>query len=101
MPLNGQLERDAMKRLPEECPDVEWLSSYAVLGPGDYLDVFIANDIEALARAKSSGRFRIRPIPSVGPARAQLIKVTVYSLHSLDLDQSLSGSATGKGDWLI
>ena len=39
-----QLERDAMMR--EECPDLEWLSSYAVLGPCDYLDVFIANDIE-------------------------------------------------------
>ena len=42
-----QLERDAMMR--EECPDLEWLSSYAVLGPCDYLDVFIANDIETAA----------------------------------------------------
>lgn len=45
-----ELERNAMKRVREECPDVEWRSSYAVLGPCDYLDVFIANDIESSDR---------------------------------------------------
>jgi uncharacterized protein with GYD domain len=48
-----QLERDAMKCVREECPDVELLNSYAVLGPCDYLDVFVANDIEAAARVSA------------------------------------------------
>jgi len=32
------LEGQAMERVRMECPDVEWVSSYAILGPCDYLD---------------------------------------------------------------
>jgi hypothetical protein len=48
-----QLERDVMKRIREECPDVEWLNSYAVLGPCDYLDIFIADKIETAAKVSA------------------------------------------------
>jgi hypothetical protein len=50
------LERDAMKRVRDECPRVKWLSSYAVLGPCDYLDIFTTSDIETAAKVSAITR---------------------------------------------
>ncbi|MBU6443285.1 MAG: GYD domain-containing protein [Alphaproteobacteria bacterium] len=48
-----QLEREVMERIRKECSGVEWSSSFATLGPYDYLDVFQAPDIDAAARVST------------------------------------------------
>jgi len=48
-----QLEGKAMERVRKECPDVEWVSSYAILGPHDYLDVFRAKDVETASKVST------------------------------------------------
>jgi GYD domain len=62
-----ELEREAMKRVRGECPDVKWLSSYAVLGPCDYLDIFVAADIETAAKVSALIHTLVMLRPKSGP----------------------------------
>lgn len=41
-----ELERKAMEQIRSECPGVEWLHNFAILGPCDYLDIFRAPDTD-------------------------------------------------------
>jgi uncharacterized protein with GYD domain len=45
-----ELERRTAERVRDECPEIEWIESYAVFGGQDYLDLFEAPDNEAAAK---------------------------------------------------
>jgi len=49
-PALRTLEKEVSERVRRECPTVRWISSFAVLGPVDYLDLFEAPDAETAAR---------------------------------------------------
>lgn len=44
------LAHDAMSAVRSECANVEWLHSYALTGPYDYLDIFRAPDLDTATK---------------------------------------------------
>jgi uncharacterized protein with GYD domain len=41
-----ELEKKVMDSIRSQCPEVEWVHNFALLGPYDYLDVFRARDMD-------------------------------------------------------
>jgi len=41
-----ELERQVKEEIHADCPEVEWVHNYAILGDCDYLDIFKAPDME-------------------------------------------------------
>ena len=50
------LEGRVKRAVQLECPEVEWVASYATLGPYDYLDVFRAPDVATASKVAALTR---------------------------------------------
>jgi uncharacterized protein with GYD domain len=66
------LERRIMEHIRAECPNVKWLSSFAVLGPYDYLDLFEAPDFDSAIKVSAIVR-------TCGHAHTQVWPATHWS----------------------
>ena len=44
------LGKKVIEKIKANCPEVNWIASYAVLGPYDYLDIFEAPDDNSAAK---------------------------------------------------
>jgi len=48
--------KEWLKRVQTACPDVKWLSHYALLGPYDFMDLYEAPDVETAHRVSLISR---------------------------------------------
>lgn len=83
-----ELERSVMARVREKCPEVEWVGSYAVLGPCDYLDIFRAPSTDIAAKVSALVRTH-------GHAQTEIWSASEWS-HFKTLLRSLGGSASSR-----
>jgi uncharacterized protein with GYD domain len=64
-----RIGKEWMKRVSEKCPDVKWLSHYALLGPYDFMDIFEASGEETAAKVSlitlSSGALKAESWPAI------------------------------------
>lgn len=81
-----QLERRVMEHIRAACPKVEWVASYAVVGPWDYLDIFKAPDVDSGSKVSALVR-------TYGHAHTELWPLTEWS-HFKDVVRSLGITAS-------
>jgi uncharacterized protein with GYD domain len=65
------LKRKAMDRVHTECPRVEWIHQFAMIGPYHYLDIFWAPDMDTAFKVATI-------IRSYGNAQAEIWPATEW-----------------------
>ena len=48
--------KEWINRVKATCPDVRWISHYAILGPYDFMDIYEAPDVETAHRVSLISR---------------------------------------------
>jgi uncharacterized protein with GYD domain len=65
----ARLGRAWLEQVKEKCPEVKFISHYALLGPHDFLDIYEAPDEETAAKVSmislSNGAFASESIPAI------------------------------------
>ena len=74
---------EVMESVRHNCPDVEWKQSYASLGPADFLDIFMAPDIETAIKVATV-------IRTMTHASTEIWAATEWSAISKLVGQSLT-----------
>lgn len=67
-----QLEHEVMEHVRRACPKTQWMGSYAVLGPCDYLDLFQAESLDDASKISAIVR-------SYGHAHTEVWPLTEWS----------------------
>jgi uncharacterized protein with GYD domain len=78
------LEEKVMQQIRSECPKVEWVHNFAVLGPYDYLDIMLAPDFDTAFKVSTIVR-------SFGHAHTEVWAATEWAAFK-DLVRELPGS---------
>lgn len=79
------LEHRVMEHVRHACPAAQWIASYAMLGPYDYLDLFRAQDLDEASKISTIVR-------TYGHAHTELWPLTEWShfksvIHQLGVIQ--------------
>jgi uncharacterized protein with GYD domain len=80
------LERQVMERIRTECPEVQWVHNFAVLGPYDYVDIFRAPNSDTAFKVATLVR-------TFGHAYTEIWTATEWQMFK-DMVRHLPGGGT-------
>ena len=65
----SKLGRNWLKQVKEKCPDVKFISHYAILGAFDFIDIYEAPDAETAAKvsiiSQANGAFQAESLVAI------------------------------------
>lgn len=65
-----ELEKTVMKRIRNDCPEIDWQCNFAVLGPYDYVDIFEAPNNDTAIKVATIIRTYGHASTEIWPAKA-------------------------------